>query len=176
MSGISSKFNGKKGGRPKGTKNPETLEKEATLAAYRQLGMKNAERIFYSQLHLTLGQQFLYKIEKEFVPNKKGSGGFYRNKRPKLVTKEEEIRTHLDGAIKNGDMDDDYDPAATYYFITTKESVYQAGDSILDRTYGKATQITELTGKDGKDLIPDSDSKAKTDKAIVGYLKKNGNN
>lgn len=158
--GDSSRFNGKKGGRPTGTKNPQTLEKEATLSAYRQLGMKNAERLFYSQLHLATGQKFLYKIE---------SG----SKKPKIVTDEREIRDHLQEAI---DGEVNYDDGSAYYFITTKEAIYQAADSILDRTYGKATQITELTGKDGKDLIPDSDSKAKTDKAIVGYLKKNGNN
>lgn len=32
-----------------------------------------------------------------------------------------------------------------------------AANAILDRGYGKPVQQTELTGKDGKDLIPDSD-------------------
>jgi hypothetical protein len=169
MAGNASKLNGKKGGRPKGTKSAVTLEKEAVLKVFRERVMRSADILFNSQMSLARGQQFLYKIEKEFIKTPKG--GYYRNKKPRIVTNQEEIELYLEGAIKNGDMDCDYDPASTYYFLTTKEPNNQAAESLLDRALGKSVQITELTGKDGKDLIPSSESKAETDKAIESYLK-----
>ncbi len=141
--------NGKKGGRPKGKKNPATLEKEAVIAAFRQRAMKIASNIFDKQLVLINGQQFLYKIEKEWIAT--GKKGFWRNKKPELVESESEIRDYLENLAykSNGDLEDENDPGATYYFITTKEPNNQAIDSMLDRTFGKSTQSVEHSGPDG---------------------------
>lgn len=161
--------NGKKGGRPKGKKSASTLEKEAVLAAFRTRVMRSADILFNSQITLAKGQTFLYKIEKYWETA--GKTKVLRKKKPQLVTAQWEIEAYLHGELNDGDLDD-YE--ATYYFITTKEPNNQAADSLLDRAFGKSTQITELTGKDGKDLIPDETSKAESDKAIKQYLKKNG--
>lgn len=139
MAGKTSKENGKKGGRPKGSKNPETLLKEATLAEFRNKVMKSADVLFNSQLHLATGQTYLYKIEKELQVGPKG-GKKYVSSRPKVVTNTWEIESYLQGLIKEGDKDDENDPNATYYFLTTKDPDNKAIDSMLDRTFGKSTQ------------------------------------
>lgn len=132
-------------GRKKGTKSAATLEKEAVMAAFRQRAMKVADLLLDSQLTLARGQTFLYKIEKEW--RGKGKSGYWFKKAPKLVTEQWEIEAFLEGEISSNE--DDNDPGATYYFLTTKEPNNQAVDSILDRTFGKSIQGVELSGKDG---------------------------
>ena len=46
MAGNTSRENGKKGGRPKGSKSPETRKKEAVLAAFRGRVMASADKHF----------------------------------------------------------------------------------------------------------------------------------
>lgn len=140
-------------GRPKGTVLPATLERNKVLEGMRQRIMRKADFLMDKQLSLAAGQQFLYKIEKEFInlgKNKDGSKkGYWKNKRPKLVTEEWEIRAYLENLVDlaNGDIEDEHDEGATYYFITAKEPSNQALDSMLDRTFGRAAQ--PLTGEDG---------------------------
>lgn len=131
-----------KGGRPKGSKSKGTLEREAVIAAFRQRAMHVADLLLDSQLTLARGQTFLYKIEKEWVPS--GKDGFYKKKKPVLVESQAEIEQYLEGHVVEGDPDDDHDPAATYYFITTKEPDNNAIDSILDRTFGRPTNAMDL--------------------------------
>ena len=50
---------------------------------------------------------------------------------------------------------------------------YRFYQDLLDRTNGKPVQRNELTGLDGKDLIPDANSLKTADEAIDEYL--NGN-
>lgn len=161
MPGETSRKNGKKGGRPKGSKDPHTLEKERVLAAMRQRIMQKADLLLNAQSSIAQGQQFLYKIEKTKVIGPKG-GVSYKSEKPKLVTAKWEIRDFLDNlAENNGVFVPDNEPDATYYFITTKEPNNMAIDSMLDRTFGSPTKITEITGKDGKDLIPDNSEEIK---------------
>lgn len=148
MAGKASRQNGKKGGRPKGTKNPETLMREAVLAEFRQRVMRSADILFNSQLHLAKGQTYLFKIEKELQIGPKG-GKKYVASRPKLVTSETEIQDYLMNAIVEGDVDDEKDPNATYYFITAEKGDNKAIDSMLDRAFGKSTQNIDHT-TDGK--------------------------
>jgi len=169
MPGNSARENGKLGGRPKGTKSKATLEKEAVLKAFRERAMSVADQLLDSQLILARGQTFLYKITKELVIDKKGKKT-YRNRKPKLVIDQAEIEKYLEGLIDEGDKNNPKDPKDAYYFITTKEPNNSAIDSILDRTFGKAVSRTELTGKDGLPLIPDAETKKKSDKAIDEYL------
>ena len=56
--------NGKKGGRPKGTKDPQTLIKEKVQEAINQRVFAIADSILTPQISIAKGQQFLYKIEK----------------------------------------------------------------------------------------------------------------
>lgn len=141
-------------GRPKGSVLPKTLERHKVLEAMRQRIMNKADLLTDKQLSLAVGQQFLYKIEKEFInlgTDKKGNKkGYWKNKRPKLVTDEWEIRAYLENLVDvaNGDVEDDQDEGATYYYITAKEPSNQALDSMLDRTFGRAAQ--PLTGEGGE--------------------------
>lgn len=117
--------NGKnnKGGRPKG-RTPAVLAREATLKAFRDRVAKNADRILSAQLAIGLGQQFLYKIH----TNAKGM-----KEKAELITEEDTIRAYLDGELAQNDNND-------WYFITTKEPDNRSIDSMLDRTFGRATQ------------------------------------
>lgn len=50
---------------------------------------------------------------------------------------------------------------------------YRFYKDILDRLYGTPVSRTELTGKDGEALIPDTDIQSKIDESINKYI--NGN-
>jgi hypothetical protein len=126
-------------GRKKGSKSKATLEKEAVLKAFRERVMRNADILFDSQLTLARGQTFLYKIEKELQIGPKG-GKRYVSSKPKLVTNQWEIEAYLENTLIEGDPEDENDPNATYYYLTTKEPDNRAIDSMLDRTFGRATQ------------------------------------
>jgi hypothetical protein len=130
--------NGKKGGRPKGKRSQRTLEREATLKVFRDRVMRHADYLFDAQYSIATGQLFLFRIDKEYV--KTGKGGFYKNKKPILVTNVEEVRMYLENLVEKGDVEDDQDPASSYYYITTKEPDNDAIDSLLDRTFGKSKQ------------------------------------
>lgn len=165
-----SNYGGKRpgAGRKKGSKSATTIEKERVLAEIRQRIMQNAQRILDAQLSKGLGQQFLFKIEKEVIVGPKG-GKTYHNKRPEMVTDPDEIRAYLDGLVENGDMDDSSDPEATYYFITTKEPDNMAIDSMLNRTFGKPTENIDIKS-DGKSISPDIKTYVVVDKALNSFL------
>ena len=145
--------NGKKGGRPKGTKTKLTLEKEAVMKAWKQRVFAFADRLLDSQMTLATGQMFLYRIDKEFIPTGKGpSGGYYRKKKPVLVEDEWEVRAYIEREAEGANPDDDDDGGSAYYYITVKEPNNQAIDSMLDRAGGKATNSVEISGTDGGPL------------------------
>lgn len=132
--------------------------------------MSAADELYIAQRTLARGQTFLYKIEKERIEGPKG-GVSYRSKPPKQVTDPEEVLRYLEREVDkaNGDIEDEFDRSATYYYITTKEPSNQALDSLLDRTFGKAVQAVELSGKDGVALFGDEE-RAKSKKAIGEYI------
>lgn len=149
MAGKSSIENGKKGGRPKGAKSESTLLKEAVLTEFRQKVLKSADVLFNSQLHIATGQTYLYKIEKELQIGPKGGKKYIKSK-PKIVTEQWEIEAYLSGLIEDGDIEDEEDPNATYYFLTAKDPDNKAIDSMLDRVFGKSTQSIVTEDADGK--------------------------
>jgi hypothetical protein len=53
---------------------------------------------------------------------------------------------------------------------------YRFYQDLMDRTNGKPIQRNELTGADGKDLIPDTNSLKTADQAIDEYLNDNKRN
>lgn len=125
--------NGKKGGRPKGSKTKATLLKEEVMKAWRQRVMEQANNLLNYQLTLARGQTFLYKIE--INPKTKSKS------RPILVEDQEIIEAYLNNELNN-EKDE-------YYYLTTKEPSNHAIDSMLDRAAGKATNVTEISGTDG---------------------------
>ncbi len=143
--------NGKKGGRPKGSKSQATLEREAVMSAWRQRVFHFANRLLDSQMTLAQGQMFLYRVDKEFIPTGKGpAGGYYRKKKPVLVEDEWEIRAYVERDVEGANpADDDNDSGSAYYYITAKEPNNMAIDSMLDRAGGKAVATTQITGAAG---------------------------
>jgi hypothetical protein len=140
--------NGKKGGRPKGTKNPETLEREQVLKDFRQKTMRAADILFNRQLKLAEGHMYLYKIEKEVIIGPKG-GKKIIAKKPVRVTEEWEIHAYLMDELVNGEITG---PEDTYYYITAEKGDTRALDSLLDRAFGKSTNVHVTEDEDGKQM------------------------
>lgn len=132
-----SKWGGKRSGagRPEGTKNPETLEREKVAEEIRLRILKSASKLLDSQMNLAQGVQMLYKI----IKDKNG-----KKNKPELVTSQYEIEEYLAGA-KDGSKEE-------YYFITTERPDNRALDSLFDRTFGKAIQNLDIKS-DGKALV-----------------------
>lgn len=96
-----------------------------------------------AQASLAVGQQFLFRIDKELAVGPKG-GKAYRPKRPVVVTDPEEIMDYIQGSIVEGDARDDGDPGSSYYYLTTREPNNQALDSLLNRALGRARETVEM--------------------------------
>lgn len=136
---------GRKGGLAAGENHKE---KRAVLKQYQQKILGVADVLFRESLHNARGRSFLYKIEKEAVTGPRG-GVKYVAKKPALVTSEHEIEEYLSGVIENGDLDNNQDPEAVYYFITTERGDQRAIDSMLDRAFGRATQVVQTEDDEG---------------------------
>lgn len=142
-----SKWGGKRdgAGRPEGSRNEATLERERVFKEVQNRIMRKAQRILDSQLSLAEGQQFLYRIDIEI-----DSKGKKTRSKPILVTDPEEISSYLDGAEGDGES---MNTETEYYYITTKEPNNQAIDSMFDRTFDKARQRTDITSGGEKILV-----------------------
>lgn len=142
---------GKLGGRPKGRKNSKTIEKEIIKKHFDERILRATDSLIDAQLSLARGQTFLYKIEKEWVKTGESKNGkeqgYWRSLKPKLVENTHEIESYLEGLTDEGDVDDDQDPGATYYFLTTKEPNNMAIDSLHNRVHGKPKESIDVTGE-----------------------------
>ena len=123
-------------GRPEGSRNAETLERDRVFSQIRQRIMQKADRILNAQLSLAEGQQFLYRID-----TTTDAKGKQTKSKPILVVSPDEIASFLDGEYGHGDSQNTDEE---YYFITTKEPVNNAIDSMFDRTFDKAKQNNQL--------------------------------
>lgn len=118
-------------------------EKEIILNQYKQRVLLNVDPLINAQLTLAKGQTFLFKITKTKTPS-----GQWQRGRATRVTDEMEISMFLDGQLATGsDPDDTKDPNPVYYYITAQEPSLQAIDSMLDRTFGRATQSVDITSQ-----------------------------
>jgi hypothetical protein len=115
-------------GRPAGSKDPETIEREKVIEAMKQRIAKSAEQLLNSQMNLAQGVQMLYCI----TTNEKG----IRSK-PELVTCQATIEEYLAGELEDKDKE--------YYFITTERPDNKALDSLFDRAFGKAQNNVDVT-------------------------------
>lgn len=140
-------------GRKRGGKNKATIEKQKAQEALHQRILQVIDPIFHAQLANATGTQYLFKIEKIKITGPRG-GVSYQNKKPVIVTDPEEIRMYFEDMIgrANGDVDNDQDPNASYYYMTTEKPETKAADSMLDRVFGKAPQNHTLTDNDGNPL------------------------
>lgn len=141
MAGKASIENGKKGGRPKGKKNAATLEREAVLKEYRQRIIQNAQEIFSLQMTNARGVTYLYKTECT-------GQGKKRKCKYMQVTDPEEIENYLNGLYDEVDRGLGEDEG--YYQITVEKPDNRAIDSMLDRAFGKATNVLVTEDEEGK--------------------------
>jgi hypothetical protein len=144
MAGETSRENGKKGGRPKGSKNPETLEREAVMKAYRERILINAQEIFSLQMQNARGCTYLYKTQCT-------GRGKDRKCKYMQVTDPEEIENYLNGLYDEVDRGSGVDEG--YYQITVDKPDNKSLYSMLDRAFGKAPQSLDLTSK-GESMQP----------------------
>jgi len=128
MPGDASRQNGKKGGRPKGSRNGATLEREKVAAALRQRILQNADRLFNAQLALAEGCSFLYRRSLD-------KGG-----KAELVTDPETIRKFID---------EELDPDQFVWIHTERPNITAIQDA-FNRALGKPTESVEVSGKDGE--------------------------
>ena len=141
--------NGKKGGRPPGSLSPKTLDRIKVAERIRQRTLGVADILFESQLSLARGSEYLFRIDKEFIKtgaDKKGNErGYWRNKKPVLVTNPEEMRQYLEDELCNGNAHDEFDESAAYYYLTARDPVNQAIDSMQDRGLGPVKHEVDIT-------------------------------
>lgn len=131
MPGDSSRRNGKKGGRPAGSRNVATLEKDKVSAALRQRILHNADRLFNAQMALAEGCSFLLRKPK-----------VGKNAKTEIVTDPETLRRFVDGELEG-------DEAADYFWLHTERPNIVAIQDAFNRAIGKPTDSVEVTGKDG---------------------------
>lgn len=149
-------------GRKKGQIDKTTLERLHVLMAYKQRILKNADKLFNAQNALAQGVTYLYRVDET------GEG---KNKKREhiLVTEPDEIKEVLDETDGAGGTVNE-----SYYYITTKQPDNKAIDSLLDRVFGKSTQV--IAGIDDKgDVSPLTVDVSKMtaieiDKALADFL------
>lgn len=137
-------------GRRKGSKNRATLEKQIVEEEYKQRVLHSANKLLNAQMNLAEGAQYLYRIDKTKIIGPKG-GISYRSEKPKLVTDQWEIEEYLAGLTEDGDVEDENDPSAAYYYITAEKPDNKALDSLFDRAFGRVPQ--RLADFEGKKLV-----------------------
>lgn len=119
-------------GRPRGKKNKATLEKERVYAEYKNKIMHHADQIFQEQKKMAFGSYECYMVEyyKDEVTGKVKKNHVH-------ITDPELINDILDDPeLKQGD---------NYVLVRTVEPDKYTLDSMLDRAFGKATQVVEQT-------------------------------
>lgn len=142
--------NAQKAGRPKGTFSQKTIDRTAALEHFRQRTANVTDILFDSQFSLAKGAQYLFRIDKEFIKTgegKNGDRGYWRNKKPVIVTSPEEMRNFLEEEFCNGDAEDEYDESAAYYFLSARDPSNMAIDSLLDRTHGRSKSEIDVNIK-----------------------------
>lgn len=171
-------------GRPLGSKSEKTLKREEALNQFRESVSKVAGTLFRDQFSLARGAQYLFRIDKEWVATSQTNKdkGYYRNKKPVLVTSPDEMLMYLEElAENNGDIADDKSEDASYYFLSARDPQNNAIDSMLDRTFGRAKSELDVNVKFPKPIyggvavksLPGADErivaakKAKKVKAVV---------
>lgn len=115
-------------GRPKGSMDDDTKMRRNAEREYKRRVGKLTNKLLNAQLNNALGEASLYAVTYTGT-------GENRRKHVDIVTDNEVIKQYF-----AGDLDDIKDE---FYYIATKSPDNRAIDSILDRTYGKATVNVE---------------------------------
>lgn len=117
----------------KGAKQIRTLRRDAVFQEVRERVMKNADKIVNAQLTRALGSVMVFEVVEV-----KGKDGKPRTEHV-LVENDETIKAVLDtGEGANCSVE------GSFYLVTRIPPETRAGDSLLDRTFGKAQQNIEV--------------------------------
>lgn len=120
-------------GRAKGGKNPDTLHKEKVYAEVRQRIMRNANKLINAQMAKAVGSIQIFEVVETETNGKTLTEHI-------LVTSPDVIKQVLDeGQGVNCSVN------GAFYIVTEIAPENRAIDSMLDRTFGKATQTVEIT-------------------------------
>jgi hypothetical protein len=123
-------------GRPKGKKDPETIEREKVAAAIQRRRLRVADRIFNAQLAIAEGASFVFEV----IETGEGKS---KKREHVMVTDPARIKAFLDG--ERGD---------NYTYITTEKPDGKMIADIFDRAFGKPPQAIEMT-----QIPPDTDAR-----------------
>lgn len=129
-----SKWGGKRpgAGRKEGSKNKTTREQLEVKRAFVERVNRHADKLFNAQLSVATGTQMLFMIKTDSKGNRR---------KPEIVTDIGIISRFLD---ENEGVDGTLDDDTEYYFMTTARPDNQAIESMLNRSFGKATEKVEL--------------------------------
>lgn len=131
-------------GRPKGTRNALTVEREKVLEDWKNGVARRATALLQAQTVLATGCIKVFVIRSHW----EGSGKNAKRVRskPEIVETDEEIIAALDHEYGDGESPNDDD---VYYFVATKDPENGAIDSLLNRTFGKPKEsvAVEHSGK-----------------------------
>lgn len=116
-------------GRPKHSKNPQTVEKEEARRRFIDRVDKKVDELFNAQYSLAVGVHLLFKTAKD--DNGKDLPAVQ-------VTDPEEIKAYIDG-----DTDTNL-----YYFIAAQKPDNKAITSMLDRAWGRPKESMDITSGD----------------------------
>jgi len=136
-------------GRPKGTKNPATIEKEKAAEMFRERVAKNVNKLFNAQMSIATGTQMLFVVHTD----SKG-----KRRKPEMITDVETISRFLDenegvdGSMKVANYADGSE-CDDYFFMTTMTPNNQALEGLLNRAFGRAKESLDVTS-DGDKLEP----------------------
>lgn len=120
------------GGRPPGSKNKSTLEKQKVQEAIQQQIMKIAKRLISSQQIAAQGTHKMIALTKD-------SSG-------KLVTETIRDMKRMEELLETGEYGKDY------LIVAGADPDWKAADALLNRALGKPVESLELGGKNGEPI------------------------
>lgn len=137
-------------GRKKGGKNASTIEREKVLELAKDIIAGRTKRLIDTQSILAMGAIKVFVIRSHW----EGTG---KNKKlikskPEIVVDDEEIANALDAEFGDGESPNDEN---SYYFVVTKDPDNQAIESLLNRTFGRATENKNIAVSKGMGEILD---------------------
>lgn len=131
----------KKGGlNKKGKKHHTTIDREEILKQVKDIGASRAKTLINVQTLLAVGTISVYVIRTRFEGKKK------IKEKPELITNDKKIIDVLDYEYGDGDSPSSDDE---YFFVQKNTPDNHAINSILDRTFGRATENKSIVIEKG---------------------------